>query len=419
MNKPLSIKYFLILLGIIILCFSCYQREDITSSFNGEVFNFTMTDADEQRISTQMGKQFFVDKPLPVLHLANKSIAVERFKIRGQNSLNFQKKSFSVTLSEPLKVPNNGAYYYGKKFKLVSMVYDYTYIENMVALKLHKETGVWTLPVFYAEVSINSNHKGLYLFISDPEEYFLKYKNENFILRREYWNGIRRYEQNSSDLTSEEIYTDRYLSIYTLIQNKQGVELYKALSDIIDMEAYFTKLAVDYLIRNGDATDEIFFYTQKKGDKELFTPLPWDCDDIFSEFPHEVGRTWGTSRSVFGNRTYLTYDDIISDVGVKLLFSIEEDLDYKIATDQFLYQKYLEQLELVLNILDENKIRKVFDDVSNDVSVFYEKLDLEELSKYDETPTSNALFLNNLHQKRKLVLDQHQTLQTAIANVSE
>ena len=37
-------------------------------------------------------------------------------------------------------------------------------------------------------------------------------------------------------------------------------------------------------------------------------------------------------------------NDIIADVGSKLLFSIEDDLDYKIAKDSFLYQQYLKTL---------------------------------------------------------------------------
>jgi hypothetical protein len=136
--------------------------------------------------------------------------------------------------------------------------------------------------------------------------------------------------------------------------------MYDTLSSYIDMEQYFTKLSIDMLIKNGDYTDEIIFYTKIKNGKELLGIFPWDYDDIFSSQPHEIGNPWAPG-TVFGKRQYNSMNDVIADVGPKLLYSIEDDLDYKIAKDSFLYQEYLKTLQGVIEKIDLTAIDRVFD----------------------------------------------------------
>ena len=41
--------------------------------------------------------------------------------------------------------------------------------------------------------------------------------------------------------------------------------MYDTLSSYMDLEQYFTKLSIDMLIKNGDYTDEVIFYTKDQG----------------------------------------------------------------------------------------------------------------------------------------------------------
>lgn len=402
-----SVFFFILTLS---LASACFREEDFFTRYSGQVLNLHMTPEQEEQIYTSRGNQFFIKDPLPTLQLNDELLLIDRFKIRGQNTLNFRKKSFSVNLDKPVEWRMNNCVYHAENFKLLSMVYDYTYIENRIALKLHERIGLWPLQTFYTEVNINAHHNGLYLFVADPEEYFLDHLNKAFILRREYGNEIRRYEKNELDIEhSDEFYIAKYDSIYTLIEIFEGEELYKRLSTVLDLEKYFRKLAVDFLIRNGDTTDEIFFYTTLKNGELVYTPLPWDCDDIFLEFPHEIGREWGTGK-LFGNRNYNSMDDVIADVGDVLLFSIEEDLDYKIATDTYMYQEYLKQAHYVTQVLTEEVIENIFSEVYYELEPFYTNLDLEALSQYDEQATSYQQWLDNLKSSKQLVLNQRKAM---------
>ncbi len=107
--------------------------------------------------------------------------------------------------------------------------------------------------------------------------------------------------------------------------------MYDTLSAYMDLEQYFAKLSIDLLIKNGDYTDEIFFYSKIKDNKEVFGVFPWDLDDIFSDRP--MRRKLVGSRHSICMREYYSMSDVVADVGEKLLYSIEDDLDYKIAID--------------------------------------------------------------------------------------
>ena len=109
---------------------------------------------------------------------------------------------------------------------------------------------------------------------------------------------------------------------------------------------------------------KLFFIQKSKTDKEIFGVFPWDLDDIFADQPHEIGNPWALG-TIFGPREYSSMDDIIADVGSKLLFSIEDDLDYKIAKDSFLYQQYLKTLRIVIEKIDLPLLIKYLITLSN------------------------------------------------------
>jgi hypothetical protein len=173
----------------------------------------------------------------------------------------------------------------------------------------------------------------------------------------------------------------------------------------MDIEQYFTKLSIDLLIKNGDYTDEILFYTKIKNGKEIFGVIPWDFDDIFKEQPHEIGRAWAVGDG-FGNREYKSMDDVINDVGLKLLFSIEDDLDYKIAIDSFLYQNYLISVRKTITEIDNTVIDKIFEYTFDHVGPFYENDSIIAQSRYDVEQTNYDLFITNLADKRQLLKDR-------------
>jgi hypothetical protein len=390
---------------LILILTSCY-KEVIIYPDTKSGFNFLFTPYQENNIHRTRQNLTFQDT-LPLLHLDGKDYSIDRFEIRGESSLGFWRKAFSINLDDKLTFfvdAENQAREF-EKIKLLSLVYDYTYIEQCLAIELFRKVELWPTFSFYTEVKLNDHTQGVYLLIEDPEEYFLYQKDASFIIRRHYDHQYKKYEANVTRNVSVDNYLSKYYSIYDCIGQYNGMELYDSLMHLIDLPQYFTKLAVDLLLRNGDATDEIYLYTKQAGNIEIFGVYPWDMDDLFEEFPHEIGNPWG-SGSVFGQRVYYSMEDIIADVGEKLIFSIEDDLDYTIARDDYLYGKYLEMLDTVMSKITDEFIEEAFVKVRDQIEPFYEVDEIIEQSRYDQDSTTRQLFEINLSEKKQQLLDR-------------
>jgi hypothetical protein len=400
--------FFLLLLIILGLLHSgCRKVREEYLDTDKKVFNFTVTESQRGYINTSRGIQYEVTDPVPELSLAGDIYAIDRFEIRGENTLNFTRKSFGLNMQDKLQLLNNETMIRRKyeEFKLLAMVYDYTYIENSTAIGFFKEVNLWPVFSFFTEVSLNSHAQGLYLFIEDPVEYYIEQKNSSFVLRRGYDHVIKASSSGSEGIAAQQKYILQFKKIYSSIRNYSGRQLYDTLSTYMDMEQYFVKLSIDMYLKNGDCTDEIFFYTKILNGREVFGVFPWDVDDLFSEEPHEIGRSWATG-TVFGHREYAVMADIVADVGSKLLFSVEDDLDYKIAKDSILYQQYLKTLRVVIEKIDHKTIDKIFDYTYEHISPFYSDASVIDQSKYDVNATNYNLFISNLTVKRQMLKDR-------------
>jgi spore coat protein H len=398
---------------------SCY-KEVLQYPDTKEGFDFQVTPYQEYLIRRTRQNLSFQDT-LPLLHLDGKDYYIDRFEIRGENSLQFKRKAFSINMDNKLTffIDEENRPREFEKIKLISLVYDYTYIENCLAIGLSKEVDLWPTFSFYTEVSLNDHTQGVYLFIEDPEEYFLYQLDASFIIRRHYDHQYKKYEANELRETHPpDYYLAKYDSIYSYIGEYRGRELFDSLSHLIDLPQYFSKLAIDLLVQNGDATDEIYLYTKWVDGREIFGVYPWDLDDLFEEFPHEIGRGWA-SGSVFGTRIYNSMDDVIADVGEKLLFSIEDDLDYIIARDEFLYGQYLNNLRIVMSKITPDIIEAIVLSVHNQIQPFYDVDEIIEQSRYDQDSTNQQLFDINLADKRQRLLDRRAWIVQELSEVKK
>lgn len=201
---------------------------------------------------------------------------------------------------------------------------------------------------------------------------------------------------------SEESYMNRFNEIYNLLTDYQGDELYNKLSSRLDMQQYFRKMGMDYLLMNGDYTDEIYFYsTVLQGDIQ-FMIIPWDYDDIFQNHPHEVGVSWGIGK-IFGNRSYPTQQDIYDEIGDKLIFSIEDDLDYVIAKDSLLYLAYEGVFTALINELNSSIFEDLFYTIKQELTPYYADPEIVAQSRFDADSTNLELWRANLEHKQMLL----------------
>jgi hypothetical protein len=97
---------------------------------------------------------------------------------------------------------------------------------------------------------------------------------------------------------------------------------------------------------------------------------------------------------------------VIADVGFKLLYSIEDDLDYKVAKDEFLYAEYLKVLRKVMVKIDPSVIDKLFDNTMEHIGPFYSNDSIIAQSRYDVNETNYELFVANLAEKRQMLKER-------------
>lgn len=396
--------------GILLALFfsSCYKETILIPDQTKGVLNFMMDSIQEQRIYNVSGLQYEIVNPVPSLEYYGSTYPMEKLEIRGDNTLNFRRKGYSVKMSTPLEFYIKDEYQEKKfkEFKLLALVYDYTYIEYYSATNIFKEVGLWPMYSYLTEVQINNHTQGVYLFIEDPVEYYIKKLHAKVVIRRGYYHTQKSFSANPElSADSASLLANRFDKIYSDIVKYSGKQLYDTLSNSIDLENYFTKMSIDLLLQNGDYDDEIYFYALVVNGKNIFRVFPWDLDDLFSEYPHEIGRSWALS-TLFGYRVYNSMDDIYEDVGHKLIFSIEDDLDYKIAKDDYLYSEYLKTLERVISMFDDQTLDRIFDNTETCLMPFYAKDDVIAQSKYDLDKTNLELFTNNLAEKRQMVKDR-------------
>lgn len=390
---------------LILLFNSCYKEQIIFSDPQNGTFNFIMPDSLENKILTSRGIRFYFD-PLPTMEYDGKTYELDKMKVRGQTTTNFQRKGFAINIKGRITIGKENEIRNFEKIKLISLVWDYTYIENQLAHKLLNEVGLWPLKSFFTQVKLNNHHQGLYLFIEDPEDYLFDFKNAEIVIRRYYRNGISQVDLNSNLITKEsDYYIDLYKSFYQTILDYSGKELYDELSSQLNLQNYMRKMAVDFILMNGDYTDELMLYAIDNNGETYFDILPWDYDDIFASTPHEVGRDWSVGKA-YGNRYYESYSSLKEEIGDKLIFSIEDDIDYTIAMDEYLYQKYLNELQFVVSKISVTKLEEIFENIHNELEPFYQIKEVVEQSKFDNERTNWKLFEANIKDKKTLLIDR-------------
>ncbi|MCP4309765.1 MAG: hypothetical protein GY790_00750 [Bacteroidetes bacterium] len=394
----------MVLFGMVLLTLSCY-REEIDLESEAVVFNLSVSPKVRDFILESRDTSYSVEDPGISLSFNDEIVKLREIRTRGESALRFQRKSFSVFLEEPIVIPGRE----GKdarsfsRFKLVALTMDYTYIENRIGFGILEEVGV--MPLFYrfVEFRINEETQGIYLLVEDPETYFEDVGSE-FILRRGYDHRMEDAEYESSGYFTREAYETRFREIYSILRQHQGEELYEQLSHRLNLEQYFRKMGIDFLLQNGDYTDEIYLYAMIRDGQIQYRIIPWDYDDLFQQKPHEVGVSWGTG-TIYGRRRYETIEDIYNEIGDKMIFSIEDDLDYTIARDSFLYTRYEKSLLTVVSELEAAGFQSLFGKIKNELAPLYSLNEVVAQSQYDRDSTSRQLWENNMIEKQ-LFLEQ-------------
>jgi spore coat protein H len=371
------------------------------------VFELSVSPEMQNFLYSSKDTAYTVQDPDLMLIFQDRRTDLREIRVRGRTTLDYRRKSFGVKLNKPIFIRDREGKDYKelRRFKLISLSMDYCYMNNRLAFRMLEQAGVMQLFYRYVHFYINGENQGVYLLVEDPEQYFLEQGSE-YILRRDYHHGIEdsEYEPRQYNIPRD-TYKARFREIYELLPDLQGEALFQALDQRVDLTQYFRKMGIDFLLRNGDFTDEVFFYSQVRQGNISFRIIPWDYDDIFSTYPHEVGRSWGIGKQ-FGNRSYDTQQDIYDEIGEKMVFSIEDDLDYAIARDSFLYARYEQSLSEWLEEIKPGDVDALFDGLEKELGPYFLEEEVIAQSQYDLHPTSPEQWQTNMAEKRILIKDR-------------
>jgi spore coat protein H len=236
-------------------------------------------------------------------------------------------------------------------------------------------SGLFSLFYSFSELRINGKNEGIYMIVERPEDWALKKKNSPLLIRRGYEHKM---DKIATDKVINKKETKKYCSdfrqIYKCLDKYNGEVLYNNLYDLLDLDLYMKWLAFNYLVRNGDYTDEVYFYFDPGINK--FSIIPWDYDDLFLSAPHE------------GNIYRKRFED-------KLIFSSEDMLDAKIASDDYLHNIYLVQFNEVMNELSPDVLKRVFENTYAELYPYYSTNEIIKMSEYDAYKNVNFKRLQN------------------------
>jgi len=377
---------FLLTNQILIFARSQQQNEelnlDVSSRKIENRFELYLSESDVSRIKKISGKKEYLREKRVIWN--GDSALVNEIHTRGQTSLSFPRKSFSITFAKKVKLKHDTLGIKMKHVYALSLAMDKNYLHNRLAFGLLVKLNLSGLFYTYAELRINDSSEGIYLFMERPQDWAIKKQNSPYVIRRGYETTISKVN-TTKDLDKVQIrkYRSNYKMIYSVFGKYHGETLYEELSKYIDLEMYMRWLAFNFFVRNGDYTDEVYFYVDPIDNR--FKIIPWDYDELFAANPHE-GR----------KQRYATLNN-------KLIFSSEELLDRKIAADEYLYSLYLMQLKDVMEQLKPAVIQKELETIYAELYPYYSNSDIMSTSESNFYP--NTTF-STLTSEIKLIYQQ-------------
>jgi len=332
------------------------------------VFELEVPKSQERKIIASYGKKIEIRDF--VWSCNGDSLDVKKCNTRGNNTLKFRRKSFQISFNEPAEI--EGVLMI--KMAINNLAMDKNYWRNRFAFILMDQLDLFPLYNTFSEVKINGNTQGVYLLIHKAESYASLVLESPLLVRRG-TNSAYKVDLSTSDQDKARIKAIR--QIPKICRLYQGEALYDSLNNILDMEQYYRWLAFNYIVLNGDYTDEVYAYYDEGTQK--FGIIPWDYDDIFAPSPHEG---WQERNMKMKH---------------KLIFSSEASFDVYIDKDPVLYSRYLNSFENVLREISTQDLLRTFQQIYQELYGFLKIESIVEQSAYDqEGPTSIIKLENDL-----------------------
>jgi spore coat protein H len=236
----------------------------------------------------------------------------------------------------------------GKNFNLVSMWQDRGYFSSRFGFEIFRELEIFEIRNEYTLVMINDRPMGLYLATDKPKKVIARISTDPWIVRRGYRTKIEVVEPSTAISKAEGV--KRFQDLYRILEHHSGERLLAELQSRLNLSRYMKWLLVNSLLRNGDYSDEVFFYLDSSDPSRKFDIMPWDFDDLFKA-PHESDEN-------------LRFKD---EIASGLLYGFENPLDQKIYFDPALNRLLHEEAKKLFTSITPELVTKIVDSIASDL----------------------------------------------------
>lgn len=336
---------------------------------------------------------------------------------RGMTSLSkFSRKNFNIhslknEIGESEKIDIGSVE--GRKLILSASPEDVLGTKNMLTYKILKNTGVHALSPKYAEVVINRESQGLYFVSRAAQDEILKSKlgedtQAEIVLRRRYSDKIELKGKKDSltNLQAQE-YIKTLRTIHKTASKLKGEALFAYLEKNLNVEAYMRWIVVNSILKNGDSSDEVFFFGKKLADGSMyFDILPWDEDDTFSKSMHQSSLMISPNykRAGVAKRT--------------MIFNFESRIDKAVAKDPVMLKKFFAVVSQVISELKtSNAVQTSVDQVIAELTPYLEDADIQAAGLNDSVQKIHnpEEIIAGIRMRQKEINDQIAEMETQLA----
>ena len=297
----------------------------------------------------------------PVLMFNGYAVPVKKIHTRGKSSIQFSHKSLAIELKEDISFGTGEQSRSLNQFDLLNLAMDKDLWHNRWAYMMMDSLGIFPLYSTYCKLKINGEPQGIYLLVEKPV-HAAKRLESPYMVRRGMEGAVDGEHAWKTPADSVKKFRRMYQSVYRAPGLPDGASYLTRLEGALETQSYFRWMAFNYLVMNGDYSDEVFLYIRPASGK--FAVIPWDYDDIFRAAPHEGL----AARSQTLNH--------------RLVFSVEDPLDKAIASNDMLYQHYLSEFRATLMMMSERLIRDSFQVVQNELTGLAEDREIASSSLY-------------------------------------
>ena len=205
-----------------------------------------------------------------------------RFRLRGESSLGYPKKSFKVNFDA------DDRFFSRDKINLISEWEDASFSREFLAYAVYHQAGLPASRTWFTRLYINNLYMGLYLDVEEIDEHYLvssDFEDDASIYKADK-NGSLLRPSDRIDLTWDNV-TNRDSGNYELHRLIEWLDtvadgrFFSELSDYFQLEELARVIAVNGILANTSTYYHNYFLIHEPGADGRWHMLPWDMDKTF------------------------------------------------------------------------------------------------------------------------------------------